>query len=294
MPQTKGDIELDLAYILTELSRHRRWLALGAVLALGVGITTAYRPTLSPPGLQDKSFQVGAATTSVVIDSKRSTIIDLAGSIDPLAQRANTYARYGASAPVRDLIADKLDIRPEALVASAAGGGEPGSEGRAVELVEEDQSYRVAFEAVEGQPLIDIRAQAPRGGKAVDLANMAAASLSEYIQRQQDSQSVPSPRRVAVRQIGPAQGGVFNSGVNMTTAILAAVATFIGFCLLVLLIGRLLAEWRRSGAGGPGPPYDDGFGLGTGNGADPWEPREEAASVADAAADDSESERRHP
>lgn len=295
MPQTKGDIELDLAYILRELSRHRRWLALGVVLALAVGITTAYRPTLSPPGLQDKSFQVGAAATSVVIDSRRSTIIDLAGQIDPLAQRADTYARYGASAPVRDLIAQKVDIPPEALVATAAGGGEAGAEQRAVELVEEDQSYRVAFEAVEGQPLIDIRAQAPRGGKAVDLANMAAASLSEHIQRQQDSQNVPPARRVAVRQIGAAEGGVFNSGVNLTTAILAAIATFVGFCLLVLLLGRLLAEWRRSGAsaaGGPGAPYDDGFGLGAGNGADPWEPREEAAIVGDAGADDSESERR--
>jgi hypothetical protein len=86
---------------------------------------------------------------------------------------------------------------------------------------------------------------------------------------------------------------VFNSGVNLTTAILATVATFIGFCLLVLLLGRLLAEWRRSGAsagGGPGAPYDDGFGLGVSNGADPYE-RPEEAVVADAAADDPESER---
>ena len=295
MPQNKGDIELDLAYILRELSRHRRWLALGVVLALVVGTTTAYRPTLSPPGLQDKSFQVGAATTSVVIDSERSTIIDLAGALAPLVERAQTYARYGASAPVRDLIARKVDIPPEALVASATGGGEAGSERRAVELVEEEQSYRVAFAAVEGQPLIDIRTQAPGGGEAVELANMAAASLSEHIQGQQDRQNLPSARRVAVRQIGAAEGGVFNSGVNLTTAILASIATFVGFCLLVLLLGRLIAEWRRSGAsaaGGPGGPYDDGFGLGAGNGADPWEPRADAAVVGDAAADDPESERR--
>jgi hypothetical protein len=292
VPPTKGDTEVDLAYILRELSRHRRWLALGVVLALVVGITTAYRPTLSPPGLEDKSFQVGAGATSIVIDSRRSTIIDLAGTIDPLAQRAVTYARYGASAPVRDRIARKLDIPPEALVANTGGGGEAGSEQRAAELVEENQSYRVAFMAVEGQPLIDIRAQAPRGGTAVELANAAAASLSEHIQQQQDSQRVPSARRVTVRQIGPAEGGVFSSGVNLTTAILATVATFIGFCLLVLLLVRLLAEWRRSGAGaagGTGAPYGDGFGLGASNGADPWE-RPEEAVVADAA-DDPESER---
>lgn len=292
VPPTKGDTELDLAYILRELSRHRRWLALGAVLALVVGTTTAYRPTWSPPGLQDRSFQVGAGSTSVVIDSRQSTIIDLAGTVDPLAQRAETYARYGSSAPVRDRIARKVDIPPEALVATADAGGEVGSEQRASELVEEDQSYRIAFTAVEGQPLIDITAQAPKGGTAVELADAAAASLSEYIQLQQDSQRIPAVRRVTVRQIGPAEGGVFNSGVNLTTAILATVATFIGFCLLVLLLGRLLAEWRRSGAGaagGPGAPYDDEFGLGARNGADPWEQPEETV-VADAA-DDPESER---
>lgn len=265
---------MDLAKILKELAGHKGWLMIGALVAVVAGLSTAYRPTLSPPGLESKSLERGAAATSVVVDSRRSTIIDLAGEVEPLAARAQTYARLAASRPVRQLMAEAVDVPAGAISASSSGGGEPGAEERGSDIAEEGDSYRVFFTSLENQPLIDIASLGPTGKAAADLANGAARGLAEYVEQQQEAQGIPPNRRVVVRQVGIAEGSLLNSGANKVAVTLVGLAAFIGFSLLILLASRVRADLRRLDRGEVDDPFASHAPHSNGSGELPAPPEE--------------------
>lgn len=281
---------MELAQILRELGRRPVWIGVAVLAAIVAGIFQAYPPSLDPIGLKKKTLEIGAASTDLVIDSRRSTIIDLAGDIDPLTQRAETYVRLAGSPPVRRLIATRTGI-PEGAIATGSLGGEVSSEERSNQLKGEEAGYRLAFNAPDGQPLIFIRSEAPTAEAAARLANGAARALSDYVKRQQVEQRVPGFRRVTLRQIGAAEGGVINPGVNVVAAVLTGLAVFIGFCLLILFVTRTRTDLQRARAS------EEAFGWTdtsqaedvypqNGHGESAWEPFEPSAPPASAVSEE--------
>lgn len=235
---------MDLAQIFRELGRRRLWLAAGALVAIAVGILTAYTPSLSPVGLQKRSLELGSAKSEVLIDSQKSPLTDINGNLDPLTARASIYARLMTSSPVVRIIAREARVPAGFVVAGSAQGGEPGSEERATEILGEDKGYRVFFEARASQPLIQVSTQAPTAAEAIRLANASGAGFGRYLSQLQERQGVPQSQRAKIVQIGRAEGGVVNPGVNVPVAILAALGSFIAVCLLILFGGSLRRNLR--------------------------------------------------
>jgi capsular polysaccharide biosynthesis protein len=236
---------VDVAQILGQLWRRRGLVALGALLAIAIGLSVAYRPSLSH-GLEKRSLELGTASTRLLIDTQSSSsVTDLAGSIGPLSERAQTYSALAQSEPILKAVARDMGLPRDAIVANPTFSDEQGAPQRSESIAKEDQVYRVAFNTTKEQPVLDLTTQAPSGAAAAKLANSVARTLRDFVVRQQDAQKVPPGRRLTVRQLGAARGGTINSGANMMAAVLGGLAVFVAVCLLILFGDRLRADMRR-------------------------------------------------
>jgi hypothetical protein len=241
---------MELALSLRELWRLRAWVVLAFAVALLAAVLSIYRPTLSPPGLQSRTLQASSASTQILVDAGRSSLADTARDLAPLAVRADTFAKVMTSPSVVTSIATEAGIPPGAVTAVGPVSGPSGSSkawgspsARASQIPYEGIGYRLSFEAVEDQPVITTIAQAPTTAEAVRLANASVRGLRRYLERPQLTQGVPLPRRVAVQQLGRAQGGVtIPAGTGRSVAVLAFLGVFGALCVLILVLSGL----RRS------------------------------------------------
>jgi hypothetical protein len=239
---------MDLAQILGQLWRRRFLVALSALVALLVGISVAYTPTLSPVGFHKRSLELGTAATSLQVDTRQSAALDIAGSIDLLTSRAQSYATLGSSDPVVTALTRQQRLPIGAIVTDPGLSGKPSQQSalqRSSAVVKDLPVYRLSVTAVPDQPLLNVTTQAPSAEKAMKLANGAGRALSAYVIQQQTKQNVPPNRRVVVRQLGSAKGGTINSGANPTAAVLGGLATFVALALLILFSDRLRTDVRR-------------------------------------------------
>ena len=240
---------MDLAQIINELWKHRGWLTLGLVIAVFIGLSTAYRVTLLPPGLEQKSLAVGAAETQILVDTPDSSLTDLGVGLEPLAERASVFSRFMTSRPVRASIAREVGLKENEIFTETPIGfdvaQDPAQPERSNKLLGENIEYRLRFTADQGLPTVKINAQAPRADDARRLADAAAAGFAKYVKAIQVRQQVPPARRVTVRQLGKAQGGLVAKDVNRPLALLTTLGVFIGFCLLVLLVANLSRSLRQ-------------------------------------------------
>lgn len=242
---------MDLAQVINELWKRRGWLAIGLAIALFVGLSTAYRISILPPGLEQKSLSIGAADTQILIDTPDSSLTDLGVGLEPLAERAGVFARFMTSRPVRAAIAREVGLKEQELHTEAplsdgsAALREPAQAKRSNELLGENRDYRLRFATDSGLPTVTIQAQAPRAVDAVRLADAGAAGFAEYVKAVQAKQKVPPERRVTIRQLGNAEGGTIAEEINRPLALLTALGFFIGFCLLVLLGSNLSKSLRE-------------------------------------------------
>jgi len=227
-------------------------LAIGALLALIVAISVAYRPTAS--GLEKRSLELGAATTTLVVDTQRSSLLDLSLDLGQLSSRTTIYAAVASSDPVLDLVAREIDVPRDAIVVAKEATGEQEADQRADAILKEDDVYRVALGTVKEQPIMNIATQAPTPAAAVKLANGTARALRSYVASQQDLQQVPLGRRVTVRQLGTAEGGLINAGANLAAAVMSGLVTFVAICLLILFGDRVRIDLRRMRGGAYSPP----------------------------------------
>jgi hypothetical protein len=99
---------MEFALILRELSRRRRALAIGVLVAVIAAVLTVYRP--AGLGLKPRSLQYSSATAQVFVDTPSSVLGNLTQSLPPLQARATVYANFMASPTVLDLIGQKAGI----------------------------------------------------------------------------------------------------------------------------------------------------------------------------------------
>ena len=244
---------MDLTHALRELWRLRLGVIAVVWVAVVVALCVSFNVSLSPPSLESKSYEFGAASTVVMVDGKRSPVVDIRQQFEPLATRAAVYARLMTSAPVREYIAREIGLPGAAIVAEGPPSPnvtraerEPLAGERSNALLGENVGYRLSFRSEDELPILNIAAQAPTAADAVKLADAAVVGLTKYVARVQRRSDVKPGARVRLSQLGAPQGGIVNSGVNKTVPVLAFGATLIIGLALLLAAANVVRNWRAS------------------------------------------------
>jgi hypothetical protein len=245
---------MELAQIIKTLWDRRIAVGFVVVLAAYLAVATGYKITTS--GLQTRSIEFAAADTQLLVDSPKSALADLTQDTAPLATRAAVFAQFMRSIAVKDAIskatgipADKitstgpfsdLGSRP-ALASSAAKPAGP-------------RDYRLVFDSQADLPVISVYAQAPTPKEAVALANGAVRGVRDYVDRLQNQDQLKPEDRVQIRALGPAQGGVVNSGASKLMMAMVFLGVIVAGCVAILgglsVVGglnRIRANERATG-----------------------------------------------
>lgn len=240
---------MPIATILFKLSRKRLLVAGAAFLGLLAGTVVAFRITL-PPKLESRQYQVGTATTRILIDTPSSQVIALDPTgIDTLAARANLVANLMVDGAVKTAIAQRAGVRPSQLVGTAQSAASqlpnPAPKPRGYVL-----TTRVTTDTGGNQlPIVEIGTQAPDASGAARLADAAVAGLQDYLNLQAAHERVPGARRLQVTALGPAQAIEVVRGPRKLVAVGLGVFVFLLGCAAILVVPALRHDWRAASEG---------------------------------------------
>jgi hypothetical protein len=238
---------------IRQLWQRKALVALVLALAVLAAILTAYRISVSPFGLHNRTLQVAAASSQILIDSPNSTLVDGASAetFNALATRAKIYGQYLSSLEARRKIAKLVGVPPETI--SSAGPfspetgrvnyeSQPAGE-RASELLKEGAVYRLVFTAQEGVPILSVSSQAPTTDRAIALASASFQTLTDYVDNL-EAASKPVSRGVTVRELGAPQGGTLGDSNGLILMALAFLAVAALGCAAILIVPGFVRRWR--------------------------------------------------
>jgi hypothetical protein len=251
---------------LRELWGHKPGLVLSGLIAAIATTQIAYGISLSPPGIESNSLNVASASTQVIVDTPKSSVVDPrtdSYTIESLSNRALIVGNVMASLPVRQYIARRAGIRadqiraeppltpdqPRAMVDSAHAP-------HVSDILKRPDEYRLSIQADPMAPVLDIYAVAPSADEATKLADASVDGLRDYLGSVAAKGRTPKPDRVRLEQLGRASGGSINAGAGIQLAILTFLLVFAIACLGVLFLARARRGWeiaRRAGT----PPLQD-------------------------------------
>jgi uncharacterized protein involved in exopolysaccharide biosynthesis len=264
---------MEFARTLKTLWRRRGLVAVGVLIAAIAAVLSVYQVGLSPPSLTSRANVFATASTQVLVDTPDSAFADLSNDIDPLDTRASVFARFLASPAAVALIAREAKLPFDAIEAQGPYDQnlppqeqEPTAERRSSQIIGEGALYRLRFENNSVLPIISVFAQAPTTEKAKRLAAAAPQALRVYIERIQARQHTPENRRVEIRKLGHATGGVVNKGADAQIAALVFIAVLIGWCMLLIPAHTIARGWRELDAEEGGRPNGRPGEGGNGNG----------------------------
>ncbi len=242
---------MGFALVLRELSKHRLLLALGVLVAALAAISSVYR--LEGQKLKPKSLQYSSASAKLLVDSSSSVLANLSESFEPLSGRAAVYANFMASPAVLQLVGQQVGLSGEQIYAAGPVNAneprveqEPTALKRNVQITGETVPYRLNFENQSGLPTISVFSQAPTTALAVALADASVVGLQRYLTALENANHVPPGARVTIRQLGPANGAAFDSGISKRLAVMVFVGVFVLWSVLVLAWTRFRKVWRES------------------------------------------------
>ena len=245
---------MELAQIIKTLWDQRIAVVAVLLVAFLAGVSTMYR--IGTGGLTKRSHQFGAAQSQILIDSPRSSLVDLTQETPPLATRAAVYTQFMRSNAVKESISKATGIPASLIVAqgpyTTAGGSQNlprPSEARANEVRGEKDGYRLVFDYQQDLPIVSIYAQAPTAKAAIRLAAGTVAGVRAYISQLEHEQNVPSSAQTQIRELGAAEGGTVNAGADPIMAVLAFVGITIaglGGILALTALARGLQKLSRS------------------------------------------------
>lgn len=264
---------MDSVDIARQLWAQKKWVAIVLVVAALASTLVAYSVSLSPFGVHRRALQVGAASSQILVDSPRSTLVDGASTeaFDALAARARIYGEYLSTLQARARIAAVSGVSPASITTSGPFSPESGqvsyqnqtSASRAGEILEEGANNRLVFTAQEGVPIISVNAQAATAATAIRLARASFVTLREYVQNLEAEHSGGKPTGsgnsdVIVRELGAPGGGTVGGSNDVMLMGLAFVLIAGIGCTLILVLPRMAQRWRsldvaeREGSTGKG------------------------------------------
>lgn len=252
--------------IMRDLWGRRRLVACAAIVAALAGYAVAFKV----PTLKSKKYQVGTATTRVLVDTPSSQIVAVAPTgLDLLTSRANLLASLMVGGTIKNAIAQRADLRTDQLVGIAESAPSPvptpappprGYVLTTTVLNDTDVSNPGGYEL----PIIEIDTQAPDASGAAALANAAVAGLQDFLTSQAASEGLPATRRIRVTSLGRAQAIEVVHGPRNLMVFGVAIFVFAAGCAAILLIPRLRDEWRATPVRKPIPTHallDDDLGA---------------------------------
>lgn len=249
---------------LRELWRLRLGVAACLLLAVLVTVPILYRVSLSPPALTPRTVEMATASTHVLVDTPKSTVLDLTVDtydFESLSNRAALIGNVMASAPVRASIAKRAGLPPDVVQAATPLTPEfprpranSQNEKHAKDILKSNDQYRLSIQANPTVPILDVFAQAPTAASAEKLANAAVEGLRMYMKGLAAEQDVDADRQVTLKQLGPAEGEVINGGVRQQIAGLAFVIVFALLCAALLAISRGRRGWKAAAPPPDAPP----------------------------------------
>lgn len=285
-----------MAFVETirQLWQRKGLVAIVFVLATFAAILTAYQVSVSPPGLHKRTLQISAASSQILVDSPKSTLVS-GGSTETfnaLATRAKIYGQYLSSLEARRQIAKKVGVPSQTISTQGPFSPEAGqtaypnqpSGERASELLKEGAVYRLVFSAQEGVPILSVSSQAPTTERAIALANASFQVLKDYV-ASLEAEDKPVSDGVTLRELGTPQGGTLGSSNGKILMALAFLAVFGLGCAAILLVPGFARRWRalddvdRAHAAEPYPQPVAGAEAQAAHGYDATEPRVEGDTI---------------
>ena len=225
------------------------------------------------------------ASTQMLVDSPSSALANSGVDLTGYDARANVFARLMTSDEALRYIGQAAGI-PGNLIAANGPIETNGSMAATHSPVQirggKDlpfpATYKLSFVQNPDLPTVDVYAQAPTTAQAISLANGAVTGFANLI-KELDASSVAPAKRIEVRQLGGATGGIVDSGASKKMTLLVFVAVLAIWCGMLLFVSRLRAqlraakqndtdllvdipedEWSRLDATGPGDPGPFGDG----------------------------------
>jgi hypothetical protein len=252
---------MELARTLKTLWIRRRLVALGALIAMIAALLSVYSVGLFPPSMTSRTNVFATASTQLLVDAPDSAFADLENDLTPLETRASVFARFLASPVALTLIAKEADVPVSSIEAEGPYDinlpviqQEPTAGQRSSQIIGEGALYRLRFENNPVLPVVSVFAQAPTEEEAIGLANAAPRALRAYIAQIQAQQNTPEDRRVVIRKLGNATGGVVNAGANVQIGLLVFIIVFGAWCMLLIPAQTLARGWREANVYGDADP----------------------------------------
>ena len=232
------------------------WLAASAVLAFVVAVWSVASISLIPPGLHSRNLKMATATAHVVVDTPRSSVLDLRQNtydFQALTQRAVLLGNVIANGPVRAAIATQAHVPVDALqIAPPLTAKQPratvgtGRQPSVSDIAKSTKQYTLSIEANPTVPVLDIYAQAPDATTAATLANGSVVALRQYLGQVATTQQIPSRDQIRLLALGSATGKVINKGIDLQLAFVVFLLTFAIACAASLFISRIRRGWRSA------------------------------------------------
>jgi hypothetical protein len=245
---------MGLGIRLRGLWKIRGWVAGCGAFALLAAVWSVAHISLLPPGLSSRQISMATATTQVVVDTPRSTLLDMRQdtySLDGLTNRALLLGNVMASPQVRADIARRahvpfgqLQVMPPLTPSQPRVLAEAGHTPHTSDILRLSSQYRLYVRANPTVPFLQIYSQTPDAKSAAALANAAVGGIEAYLGELGRSTDTPGAQQVRLTQLGKAQGEVINPGVKWKLALLAALLAFGASCATVLWVRRVREGWR--------------------------------------------------
>src|SRR5215218_2360460 len=249
---------MQLIVILRELWRHRWLVMLSGLIAVTIGVLMAYK--VSPPiKLQTRAYTVGIASTTAMLDTPSSQVVDLgdeddsvAASAGSLPGRAALLANVLTMSPLKEQIARTAGIDPRTLIAGspAPNSALPLPSVGAISPKSRDASF-LTVTTYEGLPILGVNVTAPDERTALRLSDGAIKVLLNHLASLAKADGVPANRRLVVKQLGQPRVAAAQHGPSRRLAAVVVVLIFGLLCMAILSVSWIRTRWEDADARDP-------------------------------------------
>lgn len=192
----------------------------------------------------------------MLVDSPDSALANASEDLTGYLNRASVFARMMTSAEALQYIGKAAGIDGSLIEANGPVeiNGSPTATHAPVDIVRGKDlpfpaNYELSFVQNPSLPTVDVFAKAPTTAQAIALANGAVTGFANFVS-QLNGTNVPQAKRVEVRQLGGATGGVVDSSASKSIGLLVFIGVFAVWCWIVLLMSRVRANLRAAKRGG--------------------------------------------
>ena len=198
----------------------------------------------------------------MLVDSPTSGLANSGVDMTGYIARANVFARLMTSAAALRYIGQAAGIPGNLIDANGPieTNGSAIASHAPVELkggkdLPFPATYKLSLVQNPSLPTVDVYAQAPTTAQAISLANGAVTGFAKFV-NQLAGDNVPLAKRIEVRQLGAATGGVVDPGASKKIAVLIFFAVLAMWCGGVLFVSRLRADLRAAKNNDDNDPFD--------------------------------------